>query len=186
MRKPIWLSVVMCCLWGGCQVAGPGAGWESRGQVGSALVSLPPLETYPTGSPLPTGSYTHLVVGRCGEDGRFMAEAVFAPRGTIVARWVGYSATASSNFLAEAYGVGVPITVYTARVVVEGAPPPSGSTTGDVLYDPCELPVAGDVSDDPPADPGPQGDGRLWDVFSWLAIDTAQAIGTVASPPPPQ
>lgn len=184
MRKPVWLSVVMCCLSIGCQVTGPGAGWESRAQVGSALISLPRLERYPTGSSLPTGSYTHLVVGRCDEDGRFMAEAVNAPRGTIVARWVGFSDSASSRFLAEAWSVGVPVTVYTARVVVEGAPPPPDGSSGNVLYDPCDIPVAGDVSDEPPSDPGPLGDEQLWDVFSWLALDTAGAISTVASPAP--
>jgi hypothetical protein len=198
MKKPVWLCVVLCFLWSGCQTTGLGTGGKGQGPQGSAPITLPALQTYPSGVPLPVGSFTHLVMGRCGEDGRFMAEAVNAPGRTIVARWVGYSDAAASRFLAEAWGAGVPVTVYTARVVVKGAPPsPTGSPEG-VLYEPCHIPRAADVPpegeeptpnagdprDELPSDPGPQGGKPLWQWFSWLALDTAQAIDTVSSRAP--
>ncbi len=191
MKKPVWMSVALCGLLWGCQSAVPGAEWESLSTASSAMQVLPPVLEYPdpTGAQLPTGSYSHLVMGRCGDDGRFMAEAVNAPQGLIVARWVGYDAVASSRFLTEALGLGVPLIIYTEPVMLGEAPSAGGGTEVLPAYEPCWITIAGDPSDDPPGESNPTGndppDESTWGLFSEIAIGSAQALGAVTSPPPP-
>jgi hypothetical protein len=191
MNKHMGMIAVACSLFLGCQMAGPApAEWEGEGMRTSAAAStsttLPPVQQFPAGWPLPSNSFTHLVKGRCHPDGRFRAVAINAPTGTIVARWVGYDAATSSRFFTVAWGSRVPVLVYTAPVTVETLPHVPGPT-GELrapIFDPCQLVVAGDPTDEPPTN-DPMGDEEAqWHRFIALGTDSVEALDPYSNPAP--
>lgn len=151
------------------------------------VTSLPAIQDYIAGAPLPTGPFTHLVVAYCKNLGDFMAVGVDASSGTVVFRLRANDPTTTSRFLSVAYGAGVPVTVYTANVLVpdeEVEPPAPGlpdlPITG-VIFPVC----TSEVGDPLPPRPPPTGDEESrWLIFTDLAIDTSRVLHRVARPVP--
>lgn len=153
---------------------------------------LPPVSDYSPTIALPSGGYTHIVVGVCHlpDRGDFGAAFVSASSGTVVALVRGRDPALTSRFLSSAYSLGVPVTLYTAPVLVlsDDQPPPSGPTgeplpLDGVVFNNC-LP-AGDVSDEPPPNSPTGGEEAWWEIFGNLSLKTAQALHQVSRAPPP-
>ncbi|OJT27051.1 hypothetical protein BO221_03380 [Archangium sp. Cb G35] len=149
---------------------------------------LPTIQDYIAGDPLPTGPLTHLVVAYCKDLGDFMAVGVNASSGTVAFRLRANDPTTTSRFLSAAYGAGVPVTVFTADVLVpdeEVEPPTPGlpdlPITG-VIFPVC----TSEVGDPLPPRPPPTGHEALrWMLLTDLAIDTSRVLHRVARPVPP-
>ena len=162
---------------------------EIRSSTRALTAPLPPITDYTAGAPLPTTTYTHMVVAYCQQLGTFMAAGVDATSGTVVFFLRGSESSSAARFLPAAYGVGVPVTVYTAPVAVlpEDAPPPLPSDPLPIaakIFPTCT--VTGDVGDPPPGGGNPTGDEELpgWKLFGDLASRTAEALHRVSRAAP--
>jgi hypothetical protein len=152
---------------------------------------LPPVSDYTAGTSLPSGGYTHLVVALCPDPDHlpFSAAFVDASSGAVVTLLSGRDPTLTSRFLSSAYTLGVPVTVYTAPVLLlsEQQPPPTGPTgeplpINGVVVPPCT--PNGDTSD-PPPEGETGGEEAWWELFGNLSLQTAEALHQVSRAPPP-
>ncbi|WNG33979.1 hypothetical protein F0U60_10300 [Archangium minus] len=196
MRK--LLGGVCLSIWAGVSCGGsPGVVAEGTERTVRALSStLPPVEDYPAGAPLPVVAYTHLVVGYCKSLDDFMAVGVDAATGTVRFRFQGNDPTSTSRFMALAYSAGVPLTVYTTPVEVlleeESQPAASGASQVPQLpmtagtYYTCV--PSSEIGDRPPEEPPTGGNpvAERWELFTELALNTARALHRVARLPAPQ
>lgn len=175
--------------------AGASPGADDLESTKQALPSAyPPVQTYSPGDPLPIAAHTHLVVSYCKRLEEIMAVGVDARTGTVAFRLQTSTSTNTSRFLTLAYSSGVPLTVYTAPVVVRSleAAPPAPSGTPEVpdlpIMNPIHVTCSSDVgSDIPPGGGVPTGDQEFeerWDRFTILAEDTSDALHRVARPVP--
>ncbi|WP_224361544.1 hypothetical protein [Hyalangium versicolor] len=189
MRK--LLLFMSLAIWGAIScVAGPDT--EELGTTRSALSApLPPIRDYTPTSSLPLSGYTHLVVSYCQDNGRFWAAGVDAYTHTVVFLLRGLDGALTPRFLGAAYGIGVPVTVYTAPIIVlseEEAPTVGSSNTDPLPITGRYFPTCnGDVADPPPGGGVPQGDQQIerWNTFGDLALDTAEGLHQVGRAPPP-
>lgn len=191
MRK--LLFCVSLAIWGVIS-CGTGKNTAELGSTAHALTApMPPVREYAAGDALPSSGYTHLVVNYCKQNGGFAAAFVDASSGTVVALLRGNDATLTGRFLPAAYDIGVPVTLYTAPVIVlsDEDPTASSPSTTDlpiagVLHPTCSS--NGDIGDPPPTMP-PTGDEEdptpWWQSFVDLAIKTAEALHGVSRAPPP-
>ncbi|MFY0567714.1 hypothetical protein ACN28E_28335 [Archangium lansingense] len=187
MRKPLLL---VCLLFLGGFTCGPGTDTvvQNAGSTRSPLVtSLPAIQDYLAGDPLPTGPITHLVVAYCKNLGDFMAVGVNASSNTVMYRLRANDPTTTSRFFSVAYGAGVPVTVYTANVLVpDEEVEPSVPGTPDLPITGVIFPVCtSEVGDPLPPRPPPTGhEASRWQIFTDLAIDTSRVLHRVARPVP--
>lgn len=152
--KRLVLGLGLCALLSACNLLRGGLGSPGGGPQCPAPSTLPSLQPYKPGSPLPLRGATHLVAGLClSEPARVVVYGVDARGCAITFRVSASEPTTVQALLAQSQRSGLPLTLFSAPVA-----PVRGSTTP--VVDPCDLTKGSQQGSDVPTGGGGPVAGR--------------------------
>jgi hypothetical protein len=200
MRKALVVPVLLGVMWAGCKMMEPQPN-STTGSTGAlAVPTAPPLQTVPDIGGLPTlPPSSHIVVTIYPRAGKYLAAGVDRRERRFSFALVGSRATLNA-MLERFYATRVPVTVYTAPLVLEGSaqtPPPNPlvpapapavslpsteptRTDGGVGGTQCENCIGDDQGG---GERNPGGDDGFR-IFLRLAWDVSSKLEPVARPGP--